>query len=61
MMPVCPSLLKLCAFLTGAIPKGRILQKNSLMFVYVLCKFVSGLILCFVVVVENWWFDDLCA
>ena len=36
----------------------------SLMFVYVLCKFVLGLILCvFVVVVvtENLWFDDMCA
>ena len=27
------------------------------MFVYVICKFVSGLILCFL---GNLWFDDLC-
>ena len=30
------------------------------MFVYVLCKFVLGLIFGFVVV-ENLWFHDLCA
>ena len=42
-IPACPSLM--CVFLTGAIPKGLVLRKNkSLMFVYVFCTFVSGLI-----------------
>ena len=35
-----------------------IVRVLCLMFVYVLCKFVSGLILCFL---ENLWFvDNLC-
>ena len=46
-----------CAFLTRAIPKGLILRKkNGLMFLYVFCTFVSGLILLFW---DNLWFDDL--
>ena len=50
--------LVLCAFLTEAIPKGLILRKFCLMFVcfFVLCGFVSGLILWFL---DNLWFDDL--
>ena len=52
--------LAFCAFLTGAIPKGLILQ----IFVFnvcvclVLCEFLLGLILWFG---ENLYFDDLCA
>ena len=45
-----------CAFLTGAIPKGLIVWKVCLMFVYIFLKFVSGLILCFL---DHMWFDDL--
>ena len=48
--------LALCAFLTGAIPKGLILRKkNCLMFLYVFCTFMSGLVLLFL---NNLWFDD---
>ena len=44
--------------LSGVIPKGHSLKILCLMFVYVLllCKFVSGLILWFG---DNFWFDDL--
>ena len=56
----CPRyqrVLASCAFLTGTIPKGLILRKkNSLMFVYVFCTFVSGLNLLFL---DNLWFDYL--
>ena len=41
-----------------AIPTRRILQKEkkkSLMFVYGLCAFVSGLVL----FLDSFWFDDL--
>ena len=57
MIPACPSLM---CVLTGVIPKGLIL-KNFVFDVcvcFVLCKFVSGLILWFM---DNLWFDDLCA
>ena len=36
--------------------KEKILQKNSLMLVYVFCTFLSGLIWLFW---DNLWFDDL--
>ena len=49
--------LALSAFLTGAAQKGLIFRKkNCLMFVYVFCIFVSGLIFLFL---DNLWFDDL--
>ena len=47
-----------CAFLTGAMPKGLILRKFvfDVCVFFVLCVFVSGLILWFG---DNLWFDDL--
>ena len=55
MIPACPSLM--CFFLTGVIPKGLILRTFVLnvCVCFVLCKFVSGLILWFL---DNLWFDD---
>ena len=49
--------LALCAFLTGVIPKGLILRKFCVRCCvrFVLCKFVSGLILWFM---DNLWFVD---
>ena len=55
-IPVWPSLM---CFLTGAISKGLFPQVFvCLMFVYVFCAFVSGLIWLFL---DNLWLDDLCA
>ena len=59
--------LALCVFfffLTGAVPEGLILRKFCVccLCFFVLCRFVSGMILCgfvAVVVVDNLWFDDL--
>ena len=50
--------LALCAFLTGLIPKGLIFENFvfDVCVCFVLCKFVSGLILWFM---DNLWFDDL--
>ena len=52
--------LPLCAFLTGVIPKGLILQKICVRcFVcFVLCQFVSGRILW---ILGNLWCEVLCA
>ena len=57
MIPACPSLM---CFLTGVILKGQILRKFcvDVCVCFVLCKFVSGLILWFM---DNLWFVDLCA
>ena len=48
----CPRyqrVLAFCAFLTGAIPKGLILRKFcfDVCVCFVMCRFASGLILCF--------------
>ena len=56
MIPACPRLL--CFFNRGNIEGTNSLKILCLMFVDVLCKFVSGLILWFW---ENLWFGDLCA
>ena len=57
--PRYQSVLALCAFLTGAILKGQIFEKNlfEVCVCFVVCKFVSGLILRFL---GKLWFDDLC-
>ena len=53
-IPTCPSLM--CFFNRGD-TEGTISSKFLCsMFVYVSCKFVSGLILWFM---DNLWFDDL--
>ena len=62
-MPACPTLMCVLLLLLLFFNRGNIEKTNSsnilcLMFVYVLCKFVSGLILRFL---ENLWFDDLFA
>ena len=56
-IPACPSLMR---FLTGVILKGLILRKFvfDVCVCFVLCKFVSELILWFM---DNLWFDDLCS
>ena len=54
MMPACPSLL--CFFNRGDTEGTNSSKILCPMFVYVLCKFVSGLILWFM---DNLWFDDL--
>ena len=56
MIPTCPSLM--CFFNRGNTEGTNPSKKNYLTFVYVLCKFVSGLIVWFL---GNLWFDDLCA
>ena len=52
--------LALCAFLTGAIPKGLNLQTfcDICVCMFCLCEFLSWLIL---QIFENLCFDDLCA
>ena len=54
-MPACPSLV--CFFNRGDIEGTDSSKILCLMFVYVLCKFMSGLILWFL---ESLSFDDLC-
>ena len=55
MIRACPSLLW---FLNrGNIEGTNSLKLLCLIFVYVFCKFVSGLILWFW---DNMWFDNLC-
>ena len=52
------TLLALCAFFNRGNTEGtNFSKKMCLMFVYVFCKFLSGLILCFF---GNLWSDDLC-
>ena len=56
----CVSYLALCVVVvvfTGAIPKGLILKKIRVCVYFVLCIFLSGLILWDL---ENLWFGDLC-
>ena len=57
-IPACP--IALCAsfffFFNRGNTEGTNRRKKSLMFVYVFCAFVSGLILLFW---DNLWFDDL--
>ena len=53
MIPVCPSLV--CFFNRGNIEGTNSLKILCLMFVYVLCKFLSGLILWFLGVFVVWW------
>ena len=50
--------LAFCAFSTGVVPKGLILRNFvfDVCVCFVLCKFVSGLILWFM---DNLWVDDL--
>ena len=55
MRPAFPSLISFF-ILTGAKWNGLIPQKICLVFVYVLYKFVSGLVVGFF---GNLWFDDL--
>ena len=61
-IPACPRLM--CFFLTGAIAKGLILQNfvSDVCVCFVICKFVSGLILwgLFVVVVVLFFFICFC-
>ena len=61
-IPACSSLMCCCCFFsTGAIPKGLILQKNCLTFVYTGFIYVN---LCqdwFFWFLEDLWFEDLCA
>ena len=54
--PACPRLM--CFFNRGNTEGTSSLKFLCLMYVYVLCKFVSRLILCFV---ETLWFDGLFA
>ena len=54
-IPVCPNLL--CFFFNSGNTEGtKSSKKNCLMFVYVFCTFVSGLILLFW---NDLWVDDL--
>ena len=59
-IPACPSLM--CFFNRGNTEEANSSKILCLMFVYVfiLCKFVSGLIL-WGFFFDNLWFDDLCA
>ena len=54
MIPTCLSLM--CIFNWGDTEGTNSSKKLFSMFVYVLCKFVSGLTLWFL---DNLWFDDL--
>ena len=54
MIPACSSLM--CFFNKGDTEGTNFSKKICLMFLYVLCNFVSGLILWFS---DNLWFDDL--
>ena len=57
MIPACPGLV--CFFNRGNNTEGtNSSEVFCFMFVYVFCKFVSGLILWFG---DNLWFDDLLA
>ena len=53
-----PAVLTLCTFLTGDIEGTNSSNILCLVFVYVLCKFVSGLNL---LLLDNLWFYDSCA
>ena len=53
-IPACPSLM--CLFNRSDTKETNSSKILCSMFVYVLCKFVSGLILWFM---DNLWFDDL--
>ena len=54
MIPMCPSLM--CFFNRGDTEGTNSLKILCLMFVYVFCTFVSGLILLFL---DDLWFGDL--
>ena len=54
--PACPGLM--CIFYRGDTEGTNSSKMLCSMFVYVLCRFVSGLILCFFGG-DNLWFDDL--
>ena len=56
MIPACPSLM--CFFNRGNTEGTNSLKILCLVFLYVFCKSVSGLILWFC---DNLWFDDFCA